>query len=346
MRIAGRAKFDPAGQRLIAFFLASFAAWAYAFPIQRYLISLELLLGPVLLVALAGFFGQRALLTAFAGFAVAAVATVKTPDWGHVPAGADWYEMQLPEPLTAPALVFTQAYTSYIAPFLPPESVVVGLGPGTFLRKGAGNFNDRVASAALARDPSPPVFALTDGLIRPQARASLGSYGLDFSGPCLPVRNSAGFIAACPLAPGGHSPRAARLLRAGETIRFGASADGLSALLSGWDAESGEGRVGPDQQPRLWLRWDASLAGAPIKLTFTLARFDEAGDGGALTLSADGKPLAEWTKAEGANLVACLLASQATELAFGYRGATPGAVTALRLDSLRVDRGGCNPAPY
>ena len=349
-----RKSLDAAGAQLIAFVVASFAAWAYEFPIQRYIVGLELLLGPALLVAFSTFLTARVGMTALAATALVSALSVKSPDWGHVKPGRDWYGLKLPESLQTPALVFTEAYTSFVGPFLPPKSIVVGLAGGVFLRAGSGTFSDRTVAAALEREPPLPIFVLTSTLFHEPVRKALGSYGLTFSGPCLPVPNTAAFLAACPLSRGAPVARAALTLRAGDTLDFGPTAGGLAALFAGWNADSGWGWVGADYQPKLLLSVDASLADAPVKLTFKVSGLDEFGADDALTFVAGDRTLALWSKetfpADHA-LVVCIPAdlfspTQPTLFAFGYRRLGPGggdARASMGLTSLRAERGGCEP---
>jgi len=184
--------------KLAGFFVASFAAWTYQFAIQRYLIGLELLAGPLIVVALATLLPQRTAAIAALCAGCVCIGTVLAPNFGRIKARGSWYDVRLPADLEKPGLVFLQGNEiSYIVPFLPQESRAVGLTGADALRAGQGHFVDRVVRRALAEQPALPVSIILNAPLLSATRETLASYGLIDIGPCSPISTRAGVVASC-----------------------------------------------------------------------------------------------------------------------------------------------------
>jgi Glycosyltransferase family 87 len=183
-------RWTPAGRRLVIFFLVAFCVWMYEWSIQRYIVMLELLLGPVLVLVLqefrSGKFGREFLPFCVAAIlAVVCVATIKSPDWGHIPWGKTWYSGNVPTVVGDQPIVFLDNQPlSYLVLELPQASTAIdapwenlsAMGDTTFLRR----IKDLLA------DPHNKVFeTVGQGPLSDVFKRSIARYGLSPKGDCV-----------------------------------------------------------------------------------------------------------------------------------------------------------------
>jgi hypothetical protein len=181
---------QPSGLRLITFMVVAFAFWMYEWSIQRYLVPLELLMGPAIVVVLqwTGFFDVvrgRALMAAGALGALVCVATVRSPDWGHIGWRQSWYEVHPPETSGEhPVYFLVQGPLSFTVPSLKPGATAVGVvnwedmpgwGDTVFMRR----------IQELVTDPrNGPFWAVTADPIPDSFISRMQVYGLKLEGEC------------------------------------------------------------------------------------------------------------------------------------------------------------------
>ena len=198
-------QWTPAGQRLAIFFVVAFCLWMYEWSIQRYIVVLELLLGPALVLVLqcCGFRGWGwgfALPCVTALLAVASVATVKAPDWGHLPWAKTWYSINVPTMASDHPIVFldNNEPLSYLVLGLPQASTAIGvtewedlpaMGDTPFLRR----IKDLLA------DPHNGVLAVAAGPLSDAFKKSIARYGLRPDGDCVTTAGRPVPLTWCPL---------------------------------------------------------------------------------------------------------------------------------------------------
>ncbi len=193
----------PAGRRLIAFIAVAFAAWEYEWSIQRYLVPLELLLGPAILVLLhwTGVFAAvrgRALIAGAVVLAGACLATVHAAEWGHLGWRKTWYEVNVPQATGSDPVYFLDGNgLSYVIPALQPAAVAIDViayediaswGDTVFLRR---------IRALLAQDR--PHWSISWAPLSDDFRTLIARYGLKQVGPCTTTRGRPVPLIWCPL---------------------------------------------------------------------------------------------------------------------------------------------------
>ncbi len=80
-----------AQRRLLIFYAVSFVVWLYLLGIQRYIIPLELLAGPILVLILVPLVSARSIAVISTSIAVLSLITLRIPDWDHIGWGQSWY---------------------------------------------------------------------------------------------------------------------------------------------------------------------------------------------------------------------------------------------------------------
>ena len=197
-------RWTPAGRRLVIFFLVAFCVWMYEWSIQRYIVMLELLLGPVLVLVLqefrSGRFGREFLpLCVAAILAVACVATIKSPDWGHIPWGKTWYSVNVPPTAGDHPIVFLDGEPlSYLVLKLPQGSTAVEVIAWEDLSAGDNEFLRRIRR--LLADPQNEVLqAVAPGPLSDDFKKSIARYGLSPSGDCITTVGRPSSLNWCPL---------------------------------------------------------------------------------------------------------------------------------------------------
>lgn len=171
---------------LVAFFIVSFILWTAQHSNYRYLVTLDLLAGALLMTLL-----QRNLRPGHAPavmIAVAAFVVVFTQagSWGRVPFRDTWFDVRAPQ-LEANALVVlaVDAPMAHVIPFLTPTPArVVGIDNGIVNALHNTRLEDAVNAAI--RTHEGPLYALTDA--GRDGAAALGARGLlKVSSTCAPV---------------------------------------------------------------------------------------------------------------------------------------------------------------
>ena len=186
-RIGGRG-----GALLVVFFAVSFALWEAQFSILRYLGTLELLTGAVVLLALRPLL-QRSRMRAqvawgFVGLCIATQTMTVYPNWGRMA----WKEptlIQLPA-LEANALVvlLDPSPMAYLANLLPPAVRFIGAN-NNLIKPGGDGLLARQAEAAI-RLHAGSLYGLEDPAKSPEAAARTLAYYRLRRGECSPVKSN------------------------------------------------------------------------------------------------------------------------------------------------------------
>lgn len=125
--------FTARDNQFLIFFAVSFTVWLTLFSIQRYIVALELLCGPLIVLLLFRILANAGLEGMLPGFgsagntvilviAVAAAAWTQPGDWSRR-AWSNPYTPQIPDRLAQPATyLLLDKPLGYIAPLLPPQS--------------------------------------------------------------------------------------------------------------------------------------------------------------------------------------------------------------------------------
>jgi hypothetical protein len=184
----------PACRRLIGFMVVAFPIWLYLWSIQRYLVALELLTGPAIVVLLpwCGLLNgthRRALTATTLALAVACVVLAHSPNWGHLGWRKNWYDVTVPPPEGADPIYFLAGEPlSYVVPALPPDATAIGVVPWENLPSWGDTVFLRRIHDLLADPRKPPVWAVASGPPSDGFKATIAGYGLKLSGPCVTTR--------------------------------------------------------------------------------------------------------------------------------------------------------------
>jgi len=197
--------------QFISFFAVSYATWLMLFSIQRYVVALELLCGPLIVLLLVRILQDAALNGSVIGLGKwrsAIILTVALPsaiwtqpgDWTRR-AWSNPYHPQLPSELTQPAIyLLLDKPLGYIAPLFPPRSRFYQLSDAALPIMPHGRLDNRIRAGL--RDKLPGgiwELHLRGTSIRKEL---LDPYGLmiDGSRSCLEIEgaNPGSVIEACP----------------------------------------------------------------------------------------------------------------------------------------------------
>lgn len=196
----------PAFGFLAIYVVACFLVWANSFAIYRYLVPIELVAGPLVLLCLRLLLRTpRPTLAAAAAVLVLAVATTAPQYWGRVRPGERFVDVVLPA-LPEDALVVTvgDLPLSYLAPFLPASTRFVAVDNSLLLPGHPPNGFTRAADALLAARAGRSVVILpTDpAAIPPMPTLDAAGLAPDLAG-CRPLHSNidAGLYRVCPLQP-------------------------------------------------------------------------------------------------------------------------------------------------
>jgi hypothetical protein len=258
---------DPgwrARHRLTGFAGVSFVLWLFQFGYQRYLVPLELLAGPLFLGALVAAAGRGRLALPALIIAGVASATVVAPDWGHVAWSGEWSGLQLPAELQDDGLYFLgEPPLAYLAAAFPPQARFLTLVTGFDMQADQTTRLVRRVKALLNADPPRPVRLVMAERLGDPARGVLGSYGLDFAGPCLSVPAHLRPLAVCPLIRGNPSGPALMPAEPGARYAFAHPTEPLPLLGEGWSAREDWGRWAVGADATLLFRLPAAQPGTP-----------------------------------------------------------------------------------
>lgn len=111
-----------------AFIVISFLLWTAQHSIFRYIVTLELLMGAVIVTMLQRLLRPGYLAGVAGTIAVLLIATTRFGDWWHIDFGTRWFEIGVPriEP-NAMVLITTAVPVSYVLPFLPADARHIGV---------------------------------------------------------------------------------------------------------------------------------------------------------------------------------------------------------------------------
>ena len=192
---------EPGLAAPLALWVVGYALWEAQFSILRYLATLELLSGPLLLAAFAPLLARMPPWRGVAaGAALAAALVVATvyPDWGRAPAGKLAVAVRLPA--LAPGslvLLLDPAPMAYAAAFAPGDVRFAG-ADNNLVRPGGGTALDHAVAAAITAQRG-ALWGMET--VRREASATLRAYGLARAPGCVRVRSNLDddAILACPL---------------------------------------------------------------------------------------------------------------------------------------------------
>ena len=194
----------PLLQLIAVIWVVGYALWAALFGVQRYLVTLELLSGPLLLAALAPLLARLprpGQVGATLGLAMAIMAATVVPDWGHAPPGSRAVAVHLPPfPPGTLVILLDSAPMGYVAAFAPASVRFVGAA-NNLLHPGAPGLLEQAVTRAI-RDQRGPLWGLQSTRHGAAgADATLRAYGLARAADCAPVRSNLddNAILACPL---------------------------------------------------------------------------------------------------------------------------------------------------
>jgi hypothetical protein len=184
----------PAGRRLIAFIAVAFAIWLYLWSIQRYLIPLELLAGPAIVVllqwcGLSQVTRRHALAATAAALAIVCAFTIRSPDWGHLGWRKTWYEVNVPPPEGADPIYFLAGEPlSYVVPSLPSDAAAIGVIPWENLPSWGDTVFLRRIHELLADPRQSPLWAVASGQPSDDFKTAIAAYGLRLAPPCVTTK--------------------------------------------------------------------------------------------------------------------------------------------------------------
>lgn len=186
--------YPPSGRRLLAFFAVAFGIWLYIWSIQRYLVSLELLTGPAIVVllqwcGLSDGARRRALMVTAAVLAVMCAVSVRSPDWGHLGWRKSWYDVNVPPPEGQRPIYFLAGEPlSYVVPALPSDAAAIGVVSWENLSTWGDTVFIRRIRDLLADPSGGPVWAVASGSPSAGFRATIAAYGLGIAGDCVTTK--------------------------------------------------------------------------------------------------------------------------------------------------------------
>lgn len=295
---AGRAR-----RRLAVFAAVSFPLWLFQFGYQRYLIPLELLLGPLSLCALAAIFGPKrqagpALLLA----AVAAV-TMKAPDWGHVKWSGSWYALNVPAALQGDSLYFLgDPPLGYVAALFPPNARFLDLIAGFDMHADQDTSLVRRARGLLDADPAGTVRLITVEAISSRVRSTLGSYGLDLAGTCIAIPDHIRPLTVCDLIRGNKPARVLMPVAPDAHISFAESAASLPLLGDGWSGVEDWGSWAVGKDATILFRLGPEWADGAVAFRVDSQAFvNDRNPVSTVTVSTGTETLAQWEFSEARN---------------------------------------------
>nr|WP_294560062.1 glycosyltransferase 87 family protein [uncultured Rhodopila sp.] len=182
--LRARPRSAPAERRLIIFFAVAFGLWMFVWSIQRYIVLLELLTGPCILVlirwcGLAGVRHGSKLAVAGAGLAVLCIATVKPTDWGHLAWGKSWFSVAIPRSATEHPIYFLDgAPLAYVVPELDRQSPIVEIIAWEDMRPGHDTVFVRRIKGLLANPNNEAIRVIAASPVSASFRQSIAEYGL------------------------------------------------------------------------------------------------------------------------------------------------------------------------
>ena len=177
-----------AAKGLIIFFVCSYIAWQMLFSIYRYLLPLELL-APVVIVILFGWLltNRNHALAASAAVLVLIGASVRPSDWGRVPWGPQFVQVQLPDlALSGATVVMTSIRPmAYVVPAFPPDARFIRIDGNFFAALTQHAQQEITTMLAL---PASAIFLITSSDTVETSATLLKHYSLRMiNGSCQPL---------------------------------------------------------------------------------------------------------------------------------------------------------------
>jgi hypothetical protein len=189
-----------AAWRIIAVFvMLSFLIWTAQHSIYRYIVTLDLLCGAIIVMLLQRLLRPGYLAGAAIVAAVAIVSTTRFADWWHVKFERSWFNVSVPQvDRNALVLITSDAPVGYVLPFLPPDARHFGIVNSINDPARRNKLQETVRNAV--RDHQGPMYQLTF----PAGSGSLAlhAYGLErIQASCTEIRTKmvASPIELCPL---------------------------------------------------------------------------------------------------------------------------------------------------
>lgn len=196
---------SPGSKRLIVFMAAALCIWMYVWSIQRYIVVLELLTGPAIVVALlwSGLHSAGRgwpLMAATVCLAVVCIVTVRPIDWGHIGWADKWYTVNDPTRRSEHAIYFLDdGPLAYVVPELQANASAIevvawedlpSMGNTVFLRR---------INALLADPRNDTIVAIAAAPLSETFKRMIGTYGLKIDGPCETTPGRPSPLTWCPL---------------------------------------------------------------------------------------------------------------------------------------------------
>ena len=254
--------------RLLVFCTVSYLLWAKIFYIQRYLVVVELLAGPLalgLIISIAGRLGLRLRHAAYGigALSVIVVATARFPDWGHVPFDEDWYAVPDDPVFSEPGafIVFDRdARLAWLATKLPDASTFSRVGNLPII---AGGQFDRAIRRNLKNAPDGRVFVVTVEGRRSDREGGLREFNLLPASNCRDIRLETDILHICDT---GVDDRPSWTFAVGD-----AELDDI--LGQGWSWVDGHFIWSGSARAELSVPIPAELRGQSVELLLDLERF-------------------------------------------------------------------------
>jgi len=195
---------NPGSGLLLAFFGSSYLTWIFLFGFQRYIITLELLAGLILVYVVDLLIRNRlAKVLAIVTVATVSMVMVKVPDWGHIPWGRSWYGISTGSQFKEANAVYLSVSEpiGYLYPFFPQSSRFIAIRSPQSL-DGADGLRNRIGR--LVRDHDGPVRLLAHQSSYAADRLTyaywVAPYGRRLSpAGCTVIPSRAPWLVSCPL---------------------------------------------------------------------------------------------------------------------------------------------------
>ena len=137
------------------FWLAAFVLWTAQYSIYRYILTLELLSGVLIVGLVRLLVRSRALPVVVAILALAIVGTTRWPDWGHVAFGERWFDVKAPAlPSGALVVLASDGPFGYLLPSLGADARYVG-AYNNLVRPGERTMLADLAERTIREHPGP-----------------------------------------------------------------------------------------------------------------------------------------------------------------------------------------------
>ena len=118
----------PAWRVIAIFCVVSFVLWTAQYSILRYLVTLEVISGALIVALLGRVVRDSARVPVLVMTALALMGTTTVPDWWRIEFGRQWFSVDVPKLDRNPlVLLTTDAPMSYVLPFFPDDARFLGI---------------------------------------------------------------------------------------------------------------------------------------------------------------------------------------------------------------------------